>query len=143
MNAVFLVFVYMWICVFPYLRRAAGALTEEEAVRTGAVPFSVYADYLRAAGGWWRVAFSVLLMFGGSLLLASSNVWLSAWADGRTKTEAVASLAVFAGLGIAHLIVAVLSYLKISAGAVDAARHFHEKLLRSILEWVLVDTAAS
>lgn len=109
-------------------------MVEEEAVQGGAVPFSVYAEYLNAAGGACHLGFSVFLMLTGSILLALSNVWLSAWADKKVQIERRVSLAVYAALGLAHVTVAVTSYLRVSSGAVKAARHFHSSLLRSILE---------
>ncbi|KAL8425677.1 hypothetical protein Efla_003997 [Eimeria flavescens] len=115
-------------------RRAAGALTDEEVVQTGAVPFAVYAEYLQSAGGWFHVGLSVLMMFLGAVLLALSNVWLSAWADKRVATSRGVSLGIFVALSVAHLIVSILSYTKVASGAVSAARYYHEKLLRSILD---------
>ncbi|XP_026193806.1 canalicular multispecific organic anion transporter 2 [Cyclospora cayetanensis] len=113
---------------------AAGALTDEETVQWGAVPMSVYLEYLQAAGGLCRVGLCVFMMVGGALLMVLSNVWLSNWADKRVQTTTGISLCVFAALGAAHVVVSVLSYLNVSEGTVTAARHFHEQLLRSILD---------
>ncbi|OEH77248.1 multidrug resistance-associated protein [Cyclospora cayetanensis] len=115
-------------------RKAAGALTDEETVQWGAVPMSVYLEYLQAAGGLCRVGLCVFMMVGGALLMVLSNVWLSNWADKRVQTTTGISLCVFAALGAAHVVVSVLSYLNVSEGTVTAARHFHEQLLRSILD---------
>ncbi|KAI9220234.1 hypothetical protein BC828DRAFT_384016 [Blastocladiella britannica] len=105
---------------------------EEESKRSGSVPWSVYAIYLRATGGapFWSVMLT--LHFGQYMLGIAADNMLRVWATDPTATG-LAYLAPYAAFGIGQLVVAYISPVFEFFGSTRASRTMHEQLVHRVL----------
>eukprot|EP00741_Cyanophora_paradoxa_P013906 tig00020723_g13424.t1 len=112
---------------------AAGALTEDEERRRGALAASSYARYLRAVG----LPVAALVALSMTAMQGSRNgtdAWLAYWVA-RTDGSPAADryyLSVFAGLAGLNSLVTLARAYSFAVGGMRAARVVHETLLRRV-----------
>lgn len=112
----------------------SGDLIKDERAMVGRVKWSVYWHYVNSSR-ISRFFLVVCLHAIGSALLASSNYWLSIWADANqndpdeANTQIAYFLGIYGAFGVVQLILEFSRELMYFLGCATASQIMHEKLL--------------
>lgn len=93
---------------------------------------AIYLEYVRGCGGYGLFLAGVLTLLLNQGSQVGGNSWLSYWSDDNGVAPAL-GLGVYAALALAAALAALLCLVRFSLSGLNAARHFHQAMLASLL----------
>jgi ATP-binding cassette subfamily C (CFTR/MRP) protein 1 len=111
------------------------SLVTQEEREVGAVKMDVYVKYIRAAGGFLRLAFVILFFILSSGMNLATGVWISLWTS-DTSYERNGEGFYIGGYALFAVLVGVFTFCRsylLATFGVEASRAMHIGLLKSIL----------
>ena len=109
-----------------------GIIADEDRV-IGAVEWTTYKSYFKAAGGIPYIFMIVAAAILSQLSQLFTNLWLSWWTENRYNLDTVTSLNIYAALGSSQVFFSLLLNGSIILGAYKASRYFHKAALERLL----------
>lgn len=111
------------------------SLVTQEEREVGAVKADVYIKYVRAAGGWLKLAFVVLFFVLSSGMNLATGIWISLWTS-DTSYERQGEGFYIGGYALFAVLVGVFTFCRsylLATFGVQASKTMHTDLLKSIL----------
>ncbi len=112
-------------------------ITEDEDRSIGAVEKSVYWDYIKALGGDGpRQKIILTFLFFGAIAVVAAPLIQKLWLSQSEKMISLTPIQIILGYGILGIVTMLLAFLNNnfwSRRGIAAGRHFHDKMLRSVL----------
>ena len=112
-----------------------GALVTKEERAIGAVPLSVYGNYIKSGGGFFRFGFVYIAFVLSAVVSTSVIAWISFWTSdaGYERNGRHFYLGVYCGLAVALGFTSYLATFLLVRFGVGASRNLHANLIESIL----------
>lgn len=114
-------------------QQKASPLMQQEDQAQDAVPWSLYAAYIRASGSLWNLplVFSLLIASRGANI--STNLWLSFWTSDKYDLSTGLYIGIYAAIGAAQAVILFAFSLALSVTATNASQTMFRQATTRVL----------
>lgn len=111
----------------------ASPLMQQEDRALDAVPWSVYAAYVRASGSLWNAPLVLLLLIASRGANISTNLWLSFWTSDKFHNSTGVYIGIYASLGVVQAVILFAFSLALSVTATNASKTMFRQAMTRVL----------